>query len=408
MKKDKKDIPPFGKETSKREMVKEQQSYKRMALHLLKHYSFEYNEVLNRIEYRKFGEHEVFLLDDYKLNSILGELLMEGINVHKSMLVNHLYSKYSKRTNPFIEYFEGLPSWQPGDDDYIQALTDTVIVSEEQRKAWTLYLMRWLIASVGCAIDYAVVNQQVLVLIGEQGIGKTRWIERLVPNQLSPYYFSGNIMPGDKDSCINLAECFIINLDELSSLNRGNLSALKGHITQSSVRIRRPYAALAERMPRRASFIGSVNSTEFLRDETGSRRFLCIEALSINHAHSVNMNMVYAQAYYLFTHEEKHWFDGNDIKMIEDFNKQYKMQYPEMEYVNQCFVACDRNDENAIEMTLTQLHKELIKYCPQMEKIGIRTLGMAMKASDYTRVKKNGSYYYRLRPKDRIGDSDMA
>ena len=375
-----------------------QSPFLRMEEFLNNNYDFCRNVVLNKVA--RVWRDEPIYLDDCAINGIWVELLRGRMDISKTMLLSYLFSNQISSFDPFQSYFEELAPWQPDQPDYIQMLADTITVPEGHREQWNRYLRRWLIAAVGCAVDPKITNQQVLVLVGEQGVGKTKWTEKLVPEKLKEYYYSGDVNPGDKDSSVNLAECFLINLDELGNLNKGDLNSLKQLITQSSIRVRRPYAAIHEKMPRRASFIGSVNNPEFLRDDTGNRRYLCAEALTIDYAHDINMDLVYAQAYYLLTHNEKYWFDGEEVKDINTFNKQYKVQYVELEYVNEFFEPCSRDEEGAVEMTLTQIQQYLRDHGENILNVSNRMLGIAMKASDYVRVKKNGgTYYYKLKAK---------
>ena len=216
--------------------------FQQMEEYLNNNFIFRRNVVLNKVA-REWGD-DLLYLDDYAVNGLWVELLRGRMDISKNMLLSYLFSDNTSKFDPFKSYFEELAPWQPDQPDYIQMLADTITVPEEQKEQWYRYLRRWLIASVGCAIDPKITNQQVLVLIGEQGVGKTKWTERLVPDKLKEYYYSGDVNPGDKDSAVNLAECFLINLDELGNLNRGDLNSLKQLITQSSIRIRRPYAAI--------------------------------------------------------------------------------------------------------------------------------------------------------------------
>ena len=146
---------------------------------------------------------------------------------------------------------------------------------------------------VACVLDEKQVNQTVIVFSGKQGLGKTTWIEKLMPKQLKEYIFSGTINPSNKDTLIHLAECMLINLDELENLNRSEIGSLKEIITKTHIRMRKAYGHNNENMPRRASFAGSVNTAQFLNDTTGSRRFLCFEVEHIEYTHEIDINKVY-------------------------------------------------------------------------------------------------------------------
>ena len=145
---------------------------------------------------------------------------------------------------------------------------------------------------VGCVLDDKVINHTVIVFSGKQGLGKTTWVEKLVPRKLKEYLFSGTINPNNKDTLVQLSECMLINLDELENLNRSEIGSLKEIITKTQIRMRKAYGHNNETMPRRASFAGSVNTAQFLNDTTGSRRFRCFEVENIEYTHNIDIHKV--------------------------------------------------------------------------------------------------------------------
>lgn len=170
-----------------------------------------------------------------------------------------------------------------------------------KQELWRTCFKKWFVAMVACVLDEKQVNQTVIVFSGKQGLGKTTWIEKLMPNPLKEYIFSGTINPSNKDTLIHLAECMLINLDELENLNKTEIGTLKEIITKTHIRMRKAYGHNNENMPRRASFAGSVNTAQFLNDTTGSRRFLCFEVEHIEYTHEIDINKVFSQALKLKT-----------------------------------------------------------------------------------------------------------
>ena len=149
-----------------------------------------------------------------------------------------------------------------------------------------------MVAVVAGALEDEKVNHTTLILMGDQGLGKTTWFMRMLPKELQKYSYSGPIDPRDKDTTVNISECLIINLDELESLSRASASAIKEIITKSDIRIRRPYGRFAEKLIRRASFVGSINEDQILNDTTGSRRFLIHEVIDLDYQHDVDIDAV--------------------------------------------------------------------------------------------------------------------
>ncbi len=260
---------------------------------LLSKYRFRNNTITGRLEYRFITKKVWHQVNDYIENSMLRELLKNKIRTNMSGLRNLLYSDFCELFNPFSTYFESLPPWDE-QTDHIANLADTITTTHQD--LWHTCFKKWLVAMVGCVLDEHTINQTVIVFSGKQGVGKTTWMENLIPKELKQYLFSGTINPNNKDTLIHLSECMLINLDELENLNRTEIGSLKELITKTHIRIRRAYGHNNETLPRCASFAGSVNTAQFLNDTTGSRRFLSFEVTDIKYDHKVSLNDVYSQA----------------------------------------------------------------------------------------------------------------
>ena len=70
-----------------------------------------------------------------------------------------------------------------------------------------------------------------------------------------------------------MAGVWIVELPELDAMTRAEVSRVKAFITRRTDRFRPPYGRRMVEVPRRAIFAGSVNHSEYLRDESGNRRF---------------------------------------------------------------------------------------------------------------------------------------
>ncbi|MBD2701873.1 virulence protein [Spirosoma sp. BT702] len=307
-------------------------------------------------------------------------------------------SDFCPEFHPFVAYFNGLAKWD-GETDYIGALAATVTTTEQA--LWWTSLRKWLVALVACAVQDGVVNQTVIVLSGQQGIGKTTWIENLVPADLKPYLYSGTVNPDNKDTLIQLAECLLINLDELENLNKSEIGALKELITKTQINVRRPYGHNTEVLPRRASFIGSVNSAQFLNDTTGSRRFLCFEALNIMTNSHVLVEKALAQAFHLFNNGFRYWFDQDEIAEINANNEQYQLASVEEEIILTHFEKGDAQH--------AQLYFNATQVIHHLNEKGVRlpmrqvTMGKALKKLGYDRIKKGDMYVYALNERPKVG-----
>lgn len=250
---------------------------------------------------------------------------------------------------------------------------------------------------VACVTNEKETNQTVIVFSGKQGLGKTTWIEKLIPKPLKDYMFSGTINPNNKDTLIHLAECMLINLDELENLNRTEIGTLKELITKTHIRMRKAYGHNNETLPRRASFAGSVNTAQFLNDTTGSRRFLCFEVEHIEYTHNIDINSAYAQARQLYKDGFRYWFNQEEIKEINLNNEQYQIRSPEEELLLTWFELADRDTANNF-LNTTQIATKLAERAKLNITDGtVMKLGKALKKHGYLRLSKKSGYVYAVK-----------
>ena len=366
----------------------------RLELFLSTRYVFRHNMVSGKLEFQYFGKKKWHVMNDFIENSMLRECLKGRIKTNLSSLRNLLYSDFCELYNPFEDYFFNLPSYDEK-TDYILELANTITTTKQE--LWQECFKKWIVAMVGCVLDDKVINHTVIVFSGKQGLGKTTWVEKLVPRKLKEYLFSGTINPNNKDTLVQLSECMLINLDELENLNRSEIGSLKEIITKTQIRMRKAYGHNNETMPRRASFAGSVNTAQFLNDSTGSRRFLCFEVENIQYQHEINIDNVLSQALYLFKTGFRHWFDQEEIKNITENNEQYQLRSPEEELLLTWFEPCDR--ENATHyLNASQIAAKLAERAKITITDGtINKIGKALKKHNFTRLMRKGSPVYAVK-----------
>ncbi len=139
-----------------------------------------------------------------------------------------------------------------GPDAYLRAVSKKVLVAMVKR-----------VFVPGCKFDH------VLILEGIQGSGKST----LLSNLTEPWFSDETLNIGDKDAVLTMQSKWLIELGELSALSRSEVETMKAFITRRTDRIRAPYGRRVEDYPRQCIFVGSTNLDEYLRDDTGNRRF---------------------------------------------------------------------------------------------------------------------------------------
>ena len=357
-------------------------------------YSFRYNIVSGKLEYKLAKSNNWKPVTDFIENSILREILKAKVKCNINTLRNLLHSDYCLQYDPFKDYFQNLQT-NEDEKDYITELANTVTTTKQD--LWQVCFKKWFVAMVACVTNEKAINQTVIVFSGKQGLGKTTWIEKLMPKELKDYMFSGTINPNNKDTLIHLAECMLINLDELENLNRTEIGTLKELITKTHIRMRKAYGHNNETLPRRASFAGSVNTSQFLNDTTGSRRFLCFEVEHIEYTHNIDINAVYSQAVQLHKNGFRYWFNQEEIKEINQNNEQYQARSPEEELLLTWFEIADRETANNFINT-TQIAAKLADKAKLNITDGtVMKLGKALKKHGYLRLSKKSGYVYAVR-----------
>ncbi|PSR53267.1 virulence-associated e family protein [Adhaeribacter arboris] len=330
--------------------------------YLKKWYTFKVNKVNDRIYYAKKPAKAFQVLDETAFNSIIREIKNDDNDCSADSLRRLLHSDFSQQYDPFTSYFEGLPTWDQ-QEDHIETLASTVKTHND--KFWKYCLKKWIVGVIACALDNEAVNQTAIVFTGKQAVGKTTWMNKLVPKPLKEYAFSGTINPKNKDSEVYLAECLFIFMDELETLNRTSLGSLKELMTKLHIKIRRPYNTHSENLIRRASFAGTVNNREFLNDPTGSRRFLTFETLKIDHLHKINLDLVYAQAYSLWKSGFQFWFDSSDADVINKNNEEFQVTTIEEELLLKYFEPATKASN------LYKSNTDILTYLSQKESIEV-------------------------------------
>ena len=134
----------------------------------------------------------------------------------------------------------------------------------------TEYSARWLIGCVARAMKPGCKLDTALVLVGPQGIRKSTAMRTLVGED---WYSDTEIDLESKDALMRFEGSWVIELPEMSSFHRARVDAVKAVLSSQVDVYRKPYGRELVRVPRRAVLIGSENRPEFLRDETGNRRW---------------------------------------------------------------------------------------------------------------------------------------
>lgn len=136
------------------------------------------------------------------------------------------------------------------------------------------YLIKHLIGSVKRIFEPGCKFDSMLILKGEQGIQKSTWFRVLYGDE----NFTDSILgTEEKDSLMALSQYWACEYSEFESITtKKDVSQFKSWLGRGSDDYRAPYARTVKSHPRTFVLVGSTNRDDFLRDETGNRRFMVI------------------------------------------------------------------------------------------------------------------------------------
>ena len=406
------------------------------------HVSLRFNEITSRVEYElptdNTDAHRFIPVNDRIVNSLWSQMsTITRVNIQDMYRV--IESDYVPVFNPFKEYLKSLPqitqtstdngsdeteSCKPvalqqqknlcksvqsvgeknhpsvgeknhssvGEKDYIRELAQTVRVKggEQEQMLWHLYLKKWLVGMVASWISDDVVNNVILVLIGEQGAYKTTWFNYLLPPPLKQYFYTKtNANRMSKDDILTLAQYALVCCEELDTMRPAELNQLKAAVTMPSIDERAAYAHYHEHRKHIASFCGTGNSTQFLSDPTGNRRWLPFEVESIvsPRDHPFHYEGIYAQALALFKSGFQYWFTKEEIQELNHHNRQFETPHLERELVSLYF-RVPLESENGMFMTSARAIQIIGTGISQ--KLNPTRVGLAFNELGFQRVRYHG------------------
>ena len=160
-------------------------------------------------------------------------------------------------------FWDGTPRLDTLLIDYLGA-EDTPLNRQFTRKTFVAAVAR--LFNAGCKVD------TVLTLIGKQGGGKSTFVRKMAMGFVNDHFrFVTNADP--KTNAEQLRKIWIAEIGELQGFRKAEANDIKAFITSNDDFYRDPYNHIPRSHPRKSIFIATTNEANFLKDDTGDRRW---------------------------------------------------------------------------------------------------------------------------------------
>ena len=285
---------------------------------LLKNYEYYRNAITGAVFFRpRRTDADWRMLDKSDIATMSVEAQRLGLNVNIGHVKNYVQSGLIPRRDPVAAMLGRVGNLKWDGRNRIEALARLV---PTDLKEWPRWFHVWFCAMVHqwSGGDGLHGNACAPLLVGEQAAGKSRFCRVLLPPELRWGWIEKVDFSNEVKVMRAMSQFLLINIDEFnqtgSNVQRGTLKNL---MQLPDIRVPKPYVGVFETLPRRASFIGTCNPTEVLADETGNRRFICVQVLPgrrIELPVNLNYDQLYAQAVQELRQRREHpeAFDADD------------------------------------------------------------------------------------------------
>lgn len=339
--------------------------------------------LMTRKEEYTGGEHNDGRQGNTVLRIISGA---RSVGYKSNEIIDHLQVITSEgEYHPVAEWLSGV-SWDG--KSRIDALADT-LVSDMPADLKRTLLMRWSVGAIKAAtMDTPPPQQGVIVLVGEQGKGKTTWLRSLCP--LAGAVADGiELHPNNPDSVRAATSAWIAELGELDGTFKRDIPALKAFVTKDLDTYRMPYAKVAHDYRRRTAFAASVNDDRYLIDHTGNRRWWSIPVTHIEY-NTVDMMQYWAEIMAMADYTD-HSLTSEELADLNHHNKAMEIVDPFEEAILTTFGRCNEDGVRLDPMTTTMIAVKL-GYDKPDGKV-VRAVGVALKKCGYSQrgAKINGT-----------------
>lgn len=299
-----------------------------------------------------------FEIDDKELKNVdfikhLSNVLNHSVSQQLFALV---HEKYSEETayHPFEDYLRQLwneeikpsPEEIQWAHDKMQSLVTDIMKVKNDEFA-IIIIRKWLVAMVSRVLTPGIKFDHVLTLVGAKGLRKTSFFENIASAQ---YFTSHTGCLNNKDTLMKFHKRIIIELGEIEAVFRKtDIAVMKDFVTAREDLFRVPYASQMSSYLRRFVLGASANSSNFLKEADGNRRFWIVnitQKMDIEALETQRENILRA-ALILRATGEKIYLSDEEHEISNQRNMDY-VNVPLLEEIEQVLYTTKNDDKKQI------------------------------------------------------------
>ena len=331
-----------------------------LQIFLNENFDFRYNVLTDMPECKPKNTNTYRMIDKRMMNSLSYKAMMQGIDCKDADVKRFLFSDQIVTHHPFKDYIATLPEWDG--TDRVTMLAARV----SGKEMWINGFHRWMLGMVAQWLGYPArcANALAPILISaEQGMCKSTFCSILLPEELRGYYTDKFAITSTSGCEQKISTFGLINMDEFDQYTERMMTILKNLMQMKKVNYRKCFKAYFSDLPRIASFIGTSNEKSLLTDETGSRRFLCIEVEKPIDCSPIDYTQLYAQLKFELESGKRYWLSKEEEEEIQLHNRAFYRHSPEEEAFFKVF-ALPKDGEPCTELMSVDIHRILLKRFP--------------------------------------------
>ena len=175
---------------------------------------------------------------------------------------------------------------------------------------------KWLLASLTRLFKNGVKFDEMIILQGGQGIGKSTTLQRL-----SLGYYTDITDKLSDETTFKVMRTWLVELSELSTMKKTDSDTFKAWLSATKDTVRKKYGGDPDDYPRTFTILGTTNNKEILKDRTGNRRYwlmYCDKENIKNTIWSLDNNYILQ-----LWSEVYQWYENRETLLISDETKLY-------------------------------------------------------------------------------------